>query len=240
MKRALRLATAGARRLGRRAAAGCPARRTGSPRAGRGRGRIELRLGGQAQVRARTWREARARRIRRSAGLGSARSPNVTGASGEGPAARRRGQSEARSAGHRDGAQAAAEACAPSVPERACGPSPDLVLRSCATPDLLRATSKARPELVEGNVPVLAPFAFVGASPRQARAGSSRRVAQGSAAQDAVEQKCSPSKSADASPALCRSVAEHVIVGDFDVLHLAIERRAADAELARHLRHWPR
>ena len=44
------------------------------------------------------------------------------------------------------------------------------------------------------------------------------------------------SKSAEASPALCRSVAKHVI-GDSDLLHLAVERGAPDAELARHLRH---
>src|SRR4029077_13567984 len=42
-----------------------------------------------------------------------------------------------------------------------------------------------------------------------------------------------------ASAALCRSVAEHVIIGDPDVFHLSVERGAPDAELARHLRHLP-
>jgi hypothetical protein len=64
----------------------------------------------------------------------------------------------------------------------------------------------------------------------------SRCVAYASTPQDEVLRKSFPSKPADASPALCRSVAEHVI-GDSDVFHLAIECRAPDAELARHLRH---
>src|ERR1700722_17837476 len=47
----------------------------------------------------------------------------------------------------------------------------------------------------------------------------------------------SPAPTMAVSPALCSSVAEHVIIGDPDVFHLAVERRAPDAELARHLRH---